>query len=998
MLRHILPDSTNPEIIALDAALRRGDLLSAQRQLHHLLPAQPSPELLLRAGVYQHLINDHPALDAILSQLAAGKGIMQPYAVFLSLLAAIDLRKTTEAKNARDVLRSYWRAGSREYDFLLMAEALLFVHASEFDEARERLDMLAFTGAEDASSWERAQALKIRGILAHQQTDYGQARRLLHEARLRFQLLGDRYEIARCDYALANALRRMDDHSGAQEHVHQAIRYFREQETKGPLARCYSALGSFELYFDQQENAIRHYELALELYEKAGMLVSRAWTLHNLGLAHRQLGQFRRALQMYIKTEEMISADEFPYLTANLLSDQAEIFWHMGENMKALDLQQRASDAFVRINAPAHAAKAWRRLGMYHFWNDHFVEAKSFLEKSSKVFLQHHRPGQAAIATIALARVEKMLGNVNLALDLLQTAADILIERRLFYRAGEALTLLAEIYLESERFEEAYQVIQSALELSAKTFYRFSWRIAYVQAQIALHQENIVLARVQLQEAIGRLWRLRWGAASSTSAARWAQEAQALYVQAIELALAQGDVAAALVYLEEQKATQFLLRLQPLLLDDSSPNAGVSVPVDPHIKTLNRLRRALHVAREEEDWRRVEQLEQELDSHLQRFEALSISYDYLLKKPSLDLDALRSLLDERHGFSQWGCFIYGIFDAPGRGQRLYRFWLDSLRLVETTHDLDAVESHLLALAVRPEPSYRRKMLDWGGNGAAPELWQRLEPIVLPPQFKSYIESVQTIYFSSSAQLSHFPFAALRLDGSPLAVHKNLSQIASLPVLHHLLQRQQQAFPRSLLASRKGVVCAIAKHQHKGLSDLPHTLAEAKAIYRKLSPESILLLDEQVTLSALRRAMNAGKANDFFILHFATHARFHPHHALLSHIVLHEDVLYGYDILQNGVHANLVTLAACETAIGHYWSGDEQMGLPHDFLIAGAQMVLATLWSVADKQSSDFLATFYEQLNEASGAVGEALRRARAVHHRQSPSPFDWGAWSLIGLQ
>jgi CHAT domain-containing protein len=48
-----------------------------------------------------------------------------------------------------------------------------------------------------------------------------------------------------------------------------------------------------------------------------------------------------------------------------------------------------------------------------------------------------------------------------------------------------------------------------------------------------------------------------------------------------------------------------------------------------------------------------------------------------------------------------------------------------------------------------------------------------------------------------------------------------------------------------------------------------------------------------------------------------------------------------------IDADLVTLSACETALGAELSGEGLVGLTRAFHYAGARSVLASLWSVAD---------------------------------------------------
>jgi tetratricopeptide (TPR) repeat protein len=109
-----------------------------------------------------------------------------------------------------------------------------------------------------------------------------------------------------------------------------------------------------------------------------------------------------------------------------------------------------------------------------------------------------------------------------------------------------------------------------------------------------------------------------------------------------------------------------------------------------------------------------------------------------------------------------------------------------------------------------------------------------------------------------------------------------------------------------------------------------------------------------------------------------------------------------DIAHIPLRAELVTLAACETARGEAMESDERLDLTRAFLIAGADAVLATRWRIPEHPSTRrFLLDFYEALHQGGPdgkgmrkdeALTEARRRARA---RGDHAQF-WAAWVLVG--
>ena len=75
--------------------------------------------------------------------------------------------------------------------------------------------------------------------------------------------------------------------------------------------------------------------------------------------------------------------------------------------------------------------------------------------------------------------------------------------------------------------------------------------------------------------------------------------------------------------------------------------------------------------------------------------------------------------------------------------------------------------------------------------------------------------------------------------------------------------------------------------------------------------------------------------------------------------------------------------------------DEMAGLVRAFLVAGAARVLASLWTVDDAVTADFMASFYTALC-AGRPPAAALQAAQCDVMRQHPHPCYWAAFTLHG--
>jgi CHAT domain-containing protein len=86
-----------------------------------------------------------------------------------------------------------------------------------------------------------------------------------------------------------------------------------------------------------------------------------------------------------------------------------------------------------------------------------------------------------------------------------------------------------------------------------------------------------------------------------------------------------------------------------------------------------------------------------------------------------------------------------------------------------------------------------------------------------------------------------------------------------------------------------------------------------------------------------------------------------------------------DVWRSRIDANLVCLAACETARGPILEGEGVESLAYYFLMAGARAVVATLWEIDDGDAADILGNFETFRHSTAG-----LHAAQALHDaRQS---------------
>jgi CHAT domain-containing protein len=194
-----------------------------------------------------------------------------------------------------------------------------------------------------------------------------------------------------------------------------------------------------------------------------------------------------------------------------------------------------------------------------------------------------------------------------------------------------------------------------------------------------------------------------------------------------------------------------------------------------------------------------------------------------------------------------------------------------------------------------------------------------------------------------------------------------------------------------------------------LASLPSAEAEAQRIARVFASDASTI----VTRDKATETAYASQAGQYDIVHFATHGMASDGQPLYSTLVLAPDAANGsdgflqaYEVLRTPLNASLVVLGGCETALsgGADW-GQGLVGLVVAFRQAGAQSVLATLWTI-DATTAEMMSAFYEALAKGQSPP-VALRQAklRLLQQRVRTGsfeislahPFFWAPFKLVGV-
>jgi len=244
-----------------------------------------------------------------------------------------------------------------------------------------------------------------------------------------------------------------------------------------------------------------------------------------------------------------------------------------------------------------------------------------------------------------------------------------------------------------------------------------------------------------------------------------------------------------------------------------------------------------------------------------------------------------------------------------------------------------------------------------------------------------------IYIIPHGILHYLPFQALTLEGKYLIESYEIGYSPSASVLGHVFDKKKTV--------KKAVLALGNPNLGNPQMTLPYAEVEVRDI-RQFFNQTTVLTQNQASESAFKQS-----AGNYDILHIASHGEFNQDTPLLSCLRLapgndEDGRLETAEIFELNLNAYLVTLSACNTAMGKMASGDELMGLTRAFMFAGAPSIMSTFWSVNDKSTSVLMKHFYA--NPKSMNKFAAMRQAQLemIGNPEYRHPYYWAAFQVIG--
>ncbi|MGW0641613.1 CHAT domain-containing protein [Streptomyces badius] len=238
-------------------------------------------------------------------------------------------------------------------------------------------------------------------------------------------------------------------------------------------------------------------------------------------------------------------------------------------------------------------------------------------------------------------------------------------------------------------------------------------------------------------------------------------------------------------------------------------------------------------------------------------------------------------------------------------------------------------------------------------------------------------------------LHYLPVALCSVDGRLIADDWTVTTIAGLEAL-------VPADPSAGLPVRPRRTAVIAS----ATGGVPYGLPAEPALEEHARTVAAAVGADAVTGPAATRAGLLAELATADVVHLAVHGTMDQDAPWLHclHLTPDEDDdgrVFAHDFLEldlSGVR--LVTLAACESALGRFDRADNVRGVPAALITAGAQAVVGCLWAVRPEPATYFFHRLHQRADLAD-APERAFRAAQTATRARYPQYRDWGAFTFL---
>ncbi|MBV8820907.1 MAG: CHAT domain-containing protein [Acidobacteriaceae bacterium] len=714
------------------------------------------------------------------------------------------------------------------------------------------------------------------------------------------------------------------------------------------LGACHDQLGHFA-------EAATAYQDAIAILRTKPPDPALALTLNNAGAAQLRLGHYELALTLLRESVELFHKAEMPAQEADALLNRGSVFFALGDYIAATKDAVSAAALFNQTKNVTGLRRAANNLAVIYGATKTPADALPIVEQLLPA-LQNAKPTPEQGRLLSnIGQLYSASGDQARALDYYAKALPLLLSAR--DREGQATVLnnRGTAYEKLGQPQTAILYEEAAVDIFRQLHERRAEAGTLVNLMNAWDQAgHPQIAILEGKRAVNLYQQIRadLSGISTDLKQSYVNRVEPAYRRLADVLIRQGrlpEAERALRFLKQEEYSDFTR-------GKAGESGSLAIRTDEAACTTDNDSRLIETGRRwgelQTKQTRTPAEEQQLEQLLQTVEQGNVRFQKCLdslkgsgSSQVSQLDNSESLMETLAKLSAGVVAIYTV-----TGEQAF-----SVMLI--TPDARKGYRHVVSAE-----ELNRKILDFRTalterSPAVKQISQQLYDVVIGPELQKDLAAAkaETIMWSLDGNLRYVPMAAL-YDGQHYLVENYRMSVFTLASLTRLTTASEREWNAAAFGVTK---------PHANFKPLPAVQAELNGIVKQNGNDSgavrgTVWMDDQFTADTLRRAF----LRDYNVMHIATHFNFEAGSDDNSFLLLGDGSslpLSKFTALA-GVRKtmDLLTLSACNTAMGSSGEGKEIEGFGAEAQKKWARSVMASLWEVADQGTSVFMTDFYRR--------------------------------------
>src|SRR5262245_3249423 len=937
----------------------------------------------------------------------------------------------------------------------LLTRGQQFLGRADYDRAKEIYELAVEIAEQGGDGKTMAGAIRGIGDVYRLRSDYARALEQFQKSFKISEDLGDKDGIARTLSSIGVVHSLQGDYARALEQVQKSLKISEELGNKGNMARALASIGNIHYMQCDFAGALEQYQKNLKIFEELGDEVALSKTLNNIGETYRMQGNFAEALEQYRKSlkisEEIGNRADFSNTLSNVgliysmqgdyagaleqyrkslkireeigdelgvslvLNNIGVIYYTQGDNAGALEQYRKSLEIREEIGDRLGVSYTLKNIGSVHREQGDYAGALEQYRKSLEIQSEIGDRSGISVALSDIGVVHILQGDYAGALEQFHKSLEIREEIGDRVGISDTLNSIGEVLQAQGNPAQALQFAERALDLAQSLGYpELLQQALTTEGKACVDLGKPGRARQSFDAAITSLETQRAQIAGGE------QEQQTFfasrispYYEMIELLIAQNDPDGALNYAERAKAR--------VLLDVLS-NGRVNITT---AMTVEEQEQERHLSgqlvsfnsqiyreklRPHPDPTRLAALEDQLRRARLDFEDFQLNlyaaHPELKARrgeaPPLRLEEVGALLPDADT---------ALLEFVVADQRTYLFVLTRSDAVGVS--VYPLEIKQQDLADRVERF--RQMLSTSDNRFTKPACELYDLLIKPAAAR--LQGKTRLLIVPDGALWELPFQVLQTPQNRYLIDDHtISYAPSLTVLREMIKAHRMKEARSLAAPRLLAMGnpalgdqSLTRTGFASMAEfdpLPEAERQVRALARVYGPAHSQIY---VGPAASEEQFKA-RAQDYDILHLATHGILDDRSPMYSHLLLaptpgatqEDGVLEARELMKLELRADLAVLSACEAA-----RGEGMIGLTWALFVAGAPTTVVSQWKVRSDSTAQLMIEFHRRLRSdpthptgsaRPNSVAEALRAAALKLKRDSryQHPFHWAGFVVVG--